>query len=67
MTYSIEKNENAPLWEATKTACQYLDSLNEHDLRRLTKEKLIMFSSIIVGKFAEERAKQVDLNDDIPF
>ena len=77
--HHLEQDEDIPLWEAIKKAGQYLDSINQHDLRHLPKDKLLMFGSIIISAFAEERAEYFEkkrhpndkglneLNDDIPF
>jgi hypothetical protein len=77
MTHKLEDHEEAPLWEAVKAAGEYLDSLGVHDLRRLTKGQLLMFGSIIISRFAEQRTKDGgsfaedfgigELNDEIPF
>ncbi len=50
-----EQEEDPLLFEAIKTAGEYLESLEIYDLRYLDKEKLLMFTAIIVGKFAEEK------------
>jgi hypothetical protein len=74
----LEQDEDVPLWEAVKKAGQYLDSIGQHDMRYLTKQQLLMFSSKIVSAFAEQRAdwferqrhpddKMAILDDDIPF
>jgi hypothetical protein len=76
--HHLEQEEDAPLWEAVKKAGEYLDSISQHDLRYLKKEHLLMFASIIVSKFACERAEyfeskrhpddnKLPLDDEIPF
>jgi hypothetical protein len=55
--HHLEQDEDAPLWEAIKKAGAYLDSIEQHDLRHLTKDQLLMFGSIIISKFAEQRAE----------
>tara|TARA_R100001244_G_scaffold41976_1_gene38006 strand:- start:6442 stop:6702 length:261 start_codon:yes stop_codon:yes gene_type:complete len=54
--HHLEQDEDAPLWEAVKKAGAYLDSINQHDLRALDKGQLMMFGSIIISAFAENRA-----------
>lgn len=79
--HHLEQEEDAPLWEAIKKAGAYLDSINQHDLRVLKKEQLMMFGSIIISQFACERAEYFEsrrhrddkgslpggLDDEIPF
>ncbi len=76
MTDQHLENEETPLlWEAIVAACQYLDHLEVHDMRHLTKGQLVMFASIVISKFAEvhsdyakTKQTQLDLIDDeIPF
>jgi hypothetical protein len=56
-THHLEQEEDAPLWEAVKKAGAYLDSIGQHDLRYLKKDRLMMFASIIISAFAEQRAE----------
>ena len=75
--HHLEQEEDPMLFEAIKAAGQYLDHLNVHDLRYLTKDQLLMFTSIVISKFAEasaefftnnrKTAEAEDLNDEIPF
>ena len=76
--HHLEQEEDGMLWEATTAACQYLDHLNLHDMRYLTKEQLLMFTSIVISKYAEvnaefftnnrrKAAEAADLDDEIPF
>ena len=80
MTHKLEEDEDAPLFEAVKAAGQYLDSLKVYDLRYLSKAQLMMMGSIVISKFAEERAgwfenkrhpddkmPGLDFDDEIPF
>ena len=55
--HRLEQEEDAPLWEAVKKAGAYLDNINQHDLRVLDKGQLMMFASIIISAFAENRAE----------
>jgi hypothetical protein len=57
MGHHLEQDEDAPLWEAVKAAGQYLDNIEVFDLRYLTKGQLMMFGSIVIAKFAENRAE----------
>jgi len=66
-SHTLEQDEDAALFEAAKAAGQYLDSLQVYDLRYLSKAKLLMFTSIIVAKFAETNPKYDPLDDEIPF
>ena len=67
--HRLEDEETAALFEAAKQGGEYLDSLKIYDLRLLDKAKLIMFCSIIIAGFAEQRhgrdAKRSEF-DDIP-
>ena len=72
--HHLEQEEDGMLWEATVAACQYLDRLELHDMRYLSREQLLMFTSIVISKFAEVNAdfftnnrKTAELNDEIPF
>ena len=76
--HHLEQEEDAPLWEAIKKAGTYLDSIEQHDLRYLKKDNLLMFASIIISAFAEQRAEyfesqrhpddnKLPLDDEIPF
>ena len=72
--HHLEQEEDGMLWEATVAACQYLDRLELHDMRYLSREQLLMFTSIVISKFAEVNAefftnnrKTSELNDEIPF
>ena len=56
-THRLEQEEDAPLWEAIKMAGAYLDDLGQHDLRYLKKDHLMMFASIVISAFAEQRAE----------
>lgn len=72
--HHLEQEEDPLLFEAIKSAGQYLDRLNVHDLRYLTHDQLLMFASIVIAKFAEVNAefftnnrKEQELDDEIPF
>jgi hypothetical protein len=76
--HHLEAEEDIPLWEAIKKAGAYLDHIEKHDLRYLSKDELLMFGSIVISGFAEHRAewfqnrrhpddKPALLNDEIPF
>ncbi len=81
-THHLEDDEEAPLWDALKAAGAYLDSLEVHDLRYLTRDQLLLFGSIVIARYAEQRAEWFDnrrhpddriggrieeLDDEIPF
>lgn len=80
MSHKLEDDEDAPLFEAVKAAGQYLDSLKIYDLRYLSKAQLMMMGSIVISRFAEQRAgwfenkrhpddkmPGLDFDDEIPF
>lgn len=60
----LEQDEDAALWEAVKKAGAYLDSIGQHDLRHLSKDRLMMFASVIIAAFAENRAEWFGNNKD---
>jgi|TARA_Y100000310_G_C20571626_1_gene758342 hypothetical protein len=55
--HRLEDDESVPLWEACRTAGQYLDSIKVHDIRYLNRDQLMMLGSIIISTFAEQRAE----------
>ena len=68
------QNEEDPLLFASITqACKYLDELQIHDMRYLNKQQLLMFSAIVISKYAEleknylKKTEQNNLDDEIPF
>ena len=72
--HHLEQEEDGMLWEATVAACQYRARIELHDMRYLSREQLLMFTSIVISKFAEVNAdfftnnrKTADLDDEIPF
>lgn len=66
--HGLEDHETEALFDSAKAGGEYLDSLAIYDLRYLDKNKLLMFASVIISKYAEARIKHAPLrDDDIPF
>jgi hypothetical protein len=62
------KSEESMLLDAGKHGGEYLQSIGETDLARLSKVEWLMFLKCVIGRMAILRAAATnELNDDIPF
>ena len=61
------EREDELLRRAGKSGGQYLEQINSYDLRHLTQEQWTNFIRTIIGSWAEVKAAELVLDDEIPF
>lgn len=61
------EREDQLLRRAGKSGGQYLEQIDSYDLRHLTQEQWTNFIRTIIGSWAEVKAAEKALDDEIPF
>ena len=67
MIDAANERENTLLRQAGKSGGQYLEQINSYDLRQLTQEQWTNFIRTIIGSWAQVKAAEEALDDEIPF
>ena len=67
MIDAANERENTLLRQAGKSGGQYLEQINSYDLRQLTQEQWTNFIRSVISKWAEVKAAEEALDDEIPF